>query len=307
MNTASDIKGRIFDIQRFCLHDGPGIRTTVFFKGCPLKCKWCHNPESWKKQTELFYHGGTCIGCGACVAVCKSSAHSVNGGVHLFDRSMCIGCLDCADACPTGALETTGKEMTVREVLDTVLRDVPFYKDEGGITISGGEPFMQGEFLLSLLKAAKSDGLHICVETSGCADINDMLKASEYVDIFLYDCKLQPGEKHKFFVGSDGVMMHENLKALDKSGTKIILRCPVIPDVNDSVEHFVYISDLAGSLKNLVEIHLQPYHTTGIPKMKDIGMTDIFQVEDFDAKSFKERIKNELSHIVVSDKTIRIL
>ena len=307
MSTVSDKKGCVFDIQRFCLHDGPGIRTTVFLKGCPLKCKWCHNPESWKKYSELFYHASACVGCGECTNVCKTQAHSLNAGRHIFDRTKCIGCFKCADVCPTSALEVTGAEKSVSEVMETVLRDAEFYKNDGGLTVSGGEPFMQSEFLIELLKAAKVADLHTCVETSGAANIDDMLAAKEYVDIFLYDCKMIPGDKHKEFIGSDGFKMHENLKTLDKSGAKIILRCPIIPTVNDNKEHFEYISSLAVSLDNLVEVNVQAYHTTGIPKAKDIGKNDVFEVLDFDAKSFKERIKTELLPLINQNINVRIL
>ncbi|MBQ6893212.1 MAG: glycyl-radical enzyme activating protein [Clostridia bacterium] len=298
MNTVSDVKGKIFDIQRFCLHDGPGIRTTVFLKGCPLKCAWCHNPESWKKDADLFYHASACICCAECVAVCKSGAHSISDGMHLFDRAKCVNCFACAAACPTGALETVGQEMTVEEVIKTVLRDLPFYKEEGGMTVSGGEPFGQSEFLIKLLSTAKREGLHTCVETSGASHIDNMIAAKEYTDIFLYDLKMMPGEKHKRYIGIDGTALHDNLKQLDKSGARIILRCPIIPNVNDNSEHFSYIACLANSLENLLEVHIQPYHTTGIPKAIDIGKKDIFTVEDFDAKAFKEHIKNNLLPLV---------
>lgn len=301
MNTVSNVSGRIFDIQRFCLHDGPGIRTTVFFKGCPLNCAWCHNPESWKSEREIFYHVGTCIDCSACVTACKAGAHSIKKGKHLFDRAKCVNCFLCTSACPTGALEITGKEMTADEVIKAVSRDLPFYKSDGGMTISGGEPFMQSEFLIELLKAAKKEGLHTCVETSGASHIDNMTAAAKYTDIFLYDIKMIPGEEHKRFIGCDGINLHNNLKQLDKSGSKTILRCPIIPGVNDNAEHFLYIAFLANTLENLLEIHIQPYHTTGIPKARDIGKTNYFSVADFDAKAFKGHIKNTLLPLITDN------
>ena len=261
-------------------------------------------------SAKLLYGGQLeckygCLGFGDCANVCDYEAIKVVDGVAKVNREKCVGCFACADACPTGALESVGKETTLEAVMQTVLRDAPFYRDGGGLTVSGGEPFMQSNFLCELLKAAKEAGIHTCVETSGCADLCDMLTAKEFVDIFLFDCKLQPGEKHKEFVGSDGKAMHENLKALDKSGAKIILRCPIIPGINDNAEHFKYVSELASSLENLIEINIQPYHNTGVSKAHDIGISNVFEPCDFDAKVFKERIKNELVQNINSSKKIR--
>ncbi len=206
----------------------------------------------------------------------------------------------------SGALAACGEDKDVDEVLHVVLRDREFYKNGGGLTVSGGEPFMQSEFLLALLQCAKESGIHTCVETSGAAKAEDMLKAALYTDIFLYDCKLAPGEKHRQYVGCDGVALHENLKILDQNGAQTILRCPIIPGVNDNAEHFAYILRLAKSLKNVLAVHIEPYHTAGIAKAADIGKNDIFVCESFDAASFKCHIKNTLLPILTDALPIEV-
>jgi len=306
MSIACNVTGRVFDVQRFCLHDGPGIRTTVFFKGCPLKCKWCHNPESQKTQTELFYHASACIGCGECAKVCRNGAHSICGG-HVFDREKCAGCLKCADVCPSAALETSGEMKSVSEIMTEVLRDASFYKQGGGMTVSGGEPFMQPDLLVALLKSAKEAGIHTCVETSGAAKEDDLLRAMEYTDIFLYDCKMIPGERHSRYIGCDGTKLHDNLRLIDSRGARTILRCPIIPEVNDNAEYFAYVAELANSLEHLLEVHLQPYHATGLSKARDIGVSDVFTAENYDASAFKERIRNELLPIIAKSVSQKVV
>ena len=217
--------GIVFDIQKFSIHDGPGIRTNVFLKGCPLSCLWCHNPESARFQPELFYRDDKCVGCGACVGACPADCHAVTAEGHLFDRAACVACGACAEVCPTGALEMCGREMTVDEVMAEVLRDRPFYETSGGgMTVSGGEPFARFPFLLELLKAAKEAGLDTAVETSGFTAPAQIAEAAPYIDTFLYDYKETDPEKHRAFTGVDNAPILENLALLDTLGARVILR-----------------------------------------------------------------------------------
>lgn len=262
-------KGIVFDIQRMSVHDGPGIRTTVFLKGCPLRCLWCHNPESGSKAPELAFHESQCIGCGECLTVCEN--HRSEDGKHLIDRENCRACGECAEAC-TGALELLGKEMDVSQVMNKVLRDRAFYASSGGgLTLSGGEPLMQAEFALAILKKAKEEGLHTCLETTGFVKREVLLSVLPYVDLFLYDYKETDSARHKEFTGAGNELILENLFALDEAGASIILRCPMIPGLNDTKEHLFGIAKTANQLKNIQMIHIEPYNSFGEGKSESIG------------------------------------
>lgn len=279
-------KGKIFDIQRFSTSDGPGIRTVVFFKGCPLNCGWCHNPESRSTFNDIFYKQDICIGCGACVTACAANCHTLTNGLHNFNRENCVGCGNCAKVCNMKALDYCGEEKSVQEIIDVVLRDKPFYEESGGgLTLSGGEPLMQYDFALSILKLAKAKGIHTAIETSGFSN-QDLTELNKYIDLWLYDVKLFSEDSHKKYIGVSNTQIFENLQTLSNIGAKIILRCPIIPDINMEAEHFNSIADLANTLKGLVAIHLEPYHPLGYSKSEQLG-----KVQNYKNKAFLEKSK----------------
>lgn len=266
-------KGLIFDIQKFCVSDGPGIRTTVFLKGCPLNCAWCHNPESKKKKIEIFYNPQKCVLCQRCASVCPSGAHEVSSTAHTFLREKCTSCTLCADACPTKALEVVGRLVSVQEVLEEVLKDKIFYEtSDGGVTLSGGEPMYQFDFTLSLLKSCKENGLHTAMETCGFAPSENYKDVAPFVDLFLFDYKLFDPELSKKYTGADNELILKNLALLDSLDKKIILRCPIIPDINDCDEHFAKIAKTANKHKNIIEINVEPYHPLGIGKAEKLDV-----------------------------------
>ncbi len=266
--------GFISHIQRFCVHDGPGIRTSVFFKGCPLRCAWCHNPESWSQGRDLLYYPERCIGCGACQEVCPAKAHSVSGDRHVFDRAYCTRCGVCSRVCHAQALTLSGRSITADEVMDEVLRDKPFYtRGGGGLTLSGGEPMMQPAFAVALAKQARAQGISVAIETSGYCDTAHLDTIAPHADLLLFDMKLFDPGQHRMYTGASNERILHNLFHLDSLGVKLVLRCPVIPDINLSSRHFAEIAQTAARLKHLSHIDLQPYHPAGLSKYRALGMS----------------------------------
>ena len=264
--------GIVFDIARFSLNDGPGIRTVVFLKGCPLRCVWCHNPESRKAAPELLFSPEKCIGCGECVRVCPGRAHDGADGVHRLRRNLCIGCGKCADVCFSGALELAGKSRTAADILEEAARDSAYYGSVGGLTLSGGEPLFQPDFTEALLEGAKERHWTTALETCGMAAQEIVERMLPLTDHWLFDIKAADDEKHRRFTGRSNGPILANLKRLDRAGATIELRCPLIPGLNDSDADLRAIRDLADSLTRRPAIHIEPFHPFGRGKLARLGL-----------------------------------
>ena len=285
---------KITEIQRFCMHDGPGVRTTVFLKGCPLRCAWCHNPETQKRKGELLFASAKCIACGACAAACTRGAQSF-APVRQIDRESCLACFACTDACPTGALSVAGKDMTVKELLAAVARDAAFYGEEGGVTLSGGEPFLQGEGTLALLRACKERGYRTALETCGYGDSDLIVAAVPFVDLFLWDIKDTDEARHLAYTGGSLDVILSNLRAADKAGARIRLRCILVNGVNTEEEHYDRVAALALSLSRPTAVEILPYHAYGGSKATLLGKEDNGRTEwipkEGQIRLAKERIR----------------
>lgn len=263
--------GIVFNIQKFCIHDGDGIRTCVFLKGCPLRCIWCHNPESFNKMPTLSFNKTKCSLCGGCVGVC--SARAIENGALKLQRKKCINCGKCAEICLSSANEIIGKEMTATEVLDEVIKDKMFYDASGGgLTVTGGEPSYQPDFTLELLRFAKENGISLAVETCGIGSRNFYEKCADLGTTFLFDIKCIDSFRHKELTGSDNAHIMENLNYLMNRGADIIIRLPMIPDCNDSEQDIEELSLFLNRNKGRYRYaELMPYHTLGIGKSEKAG------------------------------------
>lgn len=259
------------------MHDGPGIRTTVFFKGCPLRCIWCHNPETQSKSTRIFFYPDKCLECGAC-SICPAKAHLLDER-HVFVRELCMHCGRCAEICPTGALEADSKIMTTEQILDEVMKDKAFFGEKGGITVSGGEPMFYPEACIDLLKNAKLAGLTTAVETCGYFDSSYIPELAEYTDTFLWDYKDSEEERHRRNTGVSQTLIMDNLRKTDLLCRNLVLRCIIIKGVNLTEEHIQNIMKLRDSLQSCGKVDIIPYHPMGSTKYKLLGIENTFDSE----------------------------
>lgn len=278
-----DLEGIVFDIQRFSLHDGPGIRTIVFLKGCPLKCIWCSNPESQKFSQEIMFNAAKCIDCGTCEDVCPQGAVSENNQIYRIHTQLCDLCGRCCEQCPTQALKWSGKPLRVSAVLAEIEKDRAFYESSGGgVTFSGGEPLGQPAFLKMLLTKCRSRDIHTAVETCGFvrwAYLQDILAVT---DLFLYDLKHMDPAAHERITGYDNRLILENIEKLSRCGATVVVRMPVVPGLNDSEKNLNDTAELMTKL-GIHEIHLLPYHNFGESKYAMLGKD--YALKDADAVS----------------------
>lgn len=269
--------GIIFNIQRFCLHDGDGIRTCVFLKGCPLRCIWCHNPESLEKTFSLLFDKGKCSLCGRCLDVC--SARRIRNDSLIIDRDNCMSCGKCLNVCLNGANEIVGKNMTALEVFDEVIKDKIFYDtSDGGLTVTGGEPSFQSEFTLELLSLAKKAGISIAVETCGIGLREFYEKAADLGTTFLFDLKCINSVRHKELTGSDNLKIIKNLQYLMERKADIIIRIPLVPECNDSDNDIELLAGFLNENKGRFSYaEIMPYHSLGVNKCEKIGVKSLFE------------------------------
>jgi len=279
------VVGTIFNIMRYAIHDGPGIRTTVFLKGCPLECWWCHNPEGMTRQPEVAYRVERCILCGDCIEACP------HGALHQADTrierssDLCAVCGTCADHCLTGARESVGREISVGDLLVEILKDRVFYDESGGgVTFSGGEPLLQAEFLAAILKACREHGIHTTIETSGYTSPANLELVMDHTELFLYDVKLIDEGLHQHHTGVSNRIILRNLAALVTRQKAVIVRVPVIAGVNDDAASIGAIGAFVAGLDGIREIHLLPFHESAGTKYrslnKDFHMSGVHRPDD---------------------------
>lgn len=267
--------GVVFNIQRYSVHDGPGIRTTVFLKGCPLECAWCHNPEGISPRREMVVMEGRCMECGECRTVCPFGQELTEDGPLPVSDTRCTLCGACVEVCPTGARQVVGREMTVSEVLAEIRKDRVFIEESGGgVSFSGGEPLMQPAFLAALLTDCRAEGLHTAVDTCGMVRTEELLKIAALTDLFLYDLKLMDDARHLQYTGVSNRVILENLRALGGVHSRIWVRVPLVPGVNDDRPSLESMAQFVAGVPGVRQVNVLPFHRTGLAKARRVGRTD---------------------------------
>lgn len=268
------MSGIITEIQRFSLHDGPGIRTTIFFKGCNMLCIWCHNPETYTQNTQLRFIATKCIGCNECYKACKIKALTLTNGNRNYNETLCTHCGACVEACYPEAWITVGKQMSTQEILDEVLQDILYYNNSnGGVTISGGEPFSQPEFLAELVNDLKAKDIHVGIETNLSYPWHILEPVLNLVDLVMLDIKTMDDEAHKSLTGISNKQVLSNLKKLDSMGKPYIVRTPLVPDANYSKQAIIAIAEFLNSMSNIMYYELLNYNPLAQVKFNEIGKT----------------------------------
>lgn len=272
--TEKSTYGTIFNIDRYGIHDGPGIRTIVFLKGCSIYCQWCCNPEGQKPQIEVIKFTNRCIDCGICFSVCENGAIKKIKNKFLFDSDVCTACMKCVNDCPSNSMTYYGKVVSSDEILSLCKKDKNYYdRSGGGITLSGGEPAMQSDFSSQILALCKANGINTAVETCGYVPWKDLIKILDHTDYVLFDIKSMDSAKHKKMTGVGNELILENLKKISKKGNKIFLRMPLIPHFNDSLKDLRQSVEFVQSINgNMIELNLLPYHEYGAYKYKYMGL-----------------------------------
>jgi pyruvate formate lyase activating enzyme len=268
MTGAGDVTGVVFNIQRYSIHDGPGIRTTAFLKGCPLQCAWCQNPESQVMRPEIFFVSENCQGCGACAQVCPQGAIAVVDGLARTDRAKCIGCGKCTEVCPNEARNLMGRSQTAQEVFEELAADEIFYqRSGGGATLSGGEPLAQPEFATAVFRLCREASIHTALDTCGHAPWETMRQVLEYVDLVLYDLKHMDPERHKKYTGVSNELILEGARRIRQLGVPMLARIPLIPGFNDDAQNLLATAQfIATEMGDSIPVHLLPYHRLGETK-----------------------------------------
>ena len=283
----------IFDVKRYAINDGPGIRVTIFLKGCPLSCRWCHNPESISPKVQKMYSKNKCIGCGECVSTCPIQACELTADGIVTDDSICLRCGQCAEVCPALATEMSGHYESVSELLKEIENERPFFDQSGGgVTFSGGEPLLYPEFLTEILDACGQMNIHRTIDTAGLAKTQTLLEVAKRTDLFLYDLKLMDSEKHRQWTGAGNRRILQNLEALAKTGAEIQIRIPLINGVNSDEQNIeataVFVASLSGPRK---VISLLPYHNLAGGKSAKLG-------QEYDPGQMSEPDEKELARVI---------